>query len=113
MVGDWAWYEVIAGGPWLSITVWSGTREHEQFTIDTMQVVSVGTRSVGDERGATRIVTTAGIYNGLGEAIDVTRWVIAARRGLAHADDVFLEDVPHPEAVEKGVYTGERSPDPT
>jgi len=86
MVGDWAWYEVIAGGPWLSIAVWNGTQRAEQFTIDTMQVVSVGTRYVGDEQGSARIVTTAGVYVIPDHASKVTRWIIAARRGAAHPD---------------------------
>jgi hypothetical protein len=46
------------------------------------------------------VITTTSVllvHESIGE---VTRWIIAARRGLAHADDVFLEDVPHPEATE-------------
>ena len=87
MVGDRVGYEVVAGGPWLSIVVFDRTGACvETLTIDTMQVVSVGTRFVGDEPGAARITTTAGVYVVPDGASKVTLWVIAARRGAVHPD---------------------------
>ena len=103
-------WEVLAGGPWLAWVVWDQHgRAVEEVTLDTMAVTSIHSRY----DGVTRVITTTSVllvHESIGE---VTRWIIAARRGLAHADDVFLEDVPHPEAVEKGVYTDRPSPDPT
>ena len=103
-------FEVLAGGPWLSWAVWDQNGEAvEEVTLDTMAVTSIHSRY----DGVTRVITSTSVllvHESIGE---VTRWIIAARRGLAHADDVFLEDVPHPEAVEKGVYTDRPSPDPT
>jgi hypothetical protein len=87
MVGARVGYEVVAGGPWLSIVVFDRTGACvETLTIDTMQVVSVGTRFVGDEPGAARITTTAGLYVLPDGSSVVSLWVIAARRGLSHPD---------------------------
>jgi hypothetical protein len=90
-------FEVLAGGPWLSWAVWDQHGEAvEEVTLDTMSVTSIHSRY----DGVTRVITTTSVllvHESIGE---VTRWIIAARRGLAHADDVFLEDVPHPEATE-------------
>jgi hypothetical protein len=61
----------------------------ESLTLDCMSVVSVGTRYVGDEPGAARITTTAGVYVVPDGASVVTLWVIAARRGAAHPDALF------------------------
>jgi hypothetical protein len=90
MVGTRVNYHVLAGGPWLSIVVVDRTGACvESLTLDTMQVVSVGTRFVGDEPGAARITTTAGVYVVPDGASVVTLWVIAARRGAAHPDALF------------------------
>lgn len=87
MVGARVGYEVMAGGPWLSMVVFDRTGACvESLTLDTMQVVSIGTRYVGDEPGAARITTTAGVYVVPDGASVVSLWVIAARRGLAHPD---------------------------
>jgi hypothetical protein len=103
-------WEVLAGGPWLAWVVWDQSGQPvEEVTLDTMAVTSIHSRY----DGVTRVITTTSVllvHESIGE---VTRWIIAARRGLAHADDVFVEDVPHPEAVENGVYTDGPSPDPT
>ena len=87
MVGARVGYEVVAGGPWLSIVVFDRSGACvESLMLDTMQVVSIGTRFVGDEPGAARITTTAGVYVVPDGASVVALWVIAARRGLAHPD---------------------------
>jgi hypothetical protein len=103
-------FEVIAGGPWLGWTTWDQYgRAVEDVTLDTMSVTSIHSRY----DGVTRVITTTSVLLVHETISQVTRWVIAARRGLAHADEVYAEDVPHPEAIEKGVYTDGPSPDPT
>jgi hypothetical protein len=90
MVGARVGYEVLAGGPWLSMDVFDRTGACiESLTLDCMSVVSVGTRYVGDEPSAARITTTAGVYVVPDGASVVTLWVIAARRGAAHPDALF------------------------
>lgn len=90
MVGATVTYEVMAGGPWLSIVVFDRMGACvENLVIDTMQVVSIGTRFVGDEPGAARVTTTAGIYVVPDGASKVALWIIAARRGAAHPDVLF------------------------
>jgi hypothetical protein len=87
MVGARVGYEVLAGGPWLSMAVFDRSGACvESLTLDCMAVVSVGTRYVGDEPGAARITTTAGVYVVPDHASKVTLWVIAARRGSPHPD---------------------------
>ena len=90
MVGATVTYEVMAGGPWLSIVVFDRTGACvENLVLDTMQVVSIGTRFVGDEPGAARVTTTAGVYVVPDGASTVAQWIIAARRGAPHPDVIF------------------------
>lgn len=99
MVGATVTYEVMAGGPWLSIVVFDRTGAcNETLVLDTMQVVSIGTRYLGDEPGAARVTTTAGIYVVPDGASTVAQWVIAARRGAAHPD-VLFDSEPESEEV--------------
>jgi hypothetical protein len=89
-------FEVIAGGPWLAWAVWDQTGEAvEEVTLDTMAVTSIHSRY----DGVTRIMTSTGVLL-VHESIGEVMRIIAARRGLKHADDVFAEDVPYPEASE-------------
>ena len=79
-------WEVLAGGPWLAWVVWDQNgRAVEEVTLDTMAVTSIHSRY----DGVTRVITTTSVllvHESIGE---VTRWVIAARRGAAHPDALF------------------------
>ena len=79
-------WEVLAGGPWLAWVVWDQNGEAvEEVTLDTMAVTSIHSRY----DGVTRVITTTSVllvHESIGE---VTRWIIAARRGAAHPDALF------------------------